>query len=299
VAFDGLIAVGMPLSIDLSCCPHSERLLTALSKADATVALALLDQSKLSVKSGKFKATINCILPGEFYAPQPDPQKCTISDVIKEGLDMLIHLVKDKADRVIECSFLFEKNSLFACNGHVAYEYWHGLDLPYFVLPKHTAKAIIGSSAKLTGFGCSDTSVTFYFDNGAWLKSQCFEDKWPDVGRVFGLPKDAFAVPPTMFEAFKSIEAFCDEDDPAVYFYDGLVGSQPRKELGATFEIDGLPDGSCFNIDYMLGVNGLNVETMKFENYKVHFFGERTRATIMARKWPKPADGNMDDDVPF
>ncbi len=88
-AFNGTIAAGAIIEEDLHCAPHAKTFLNALQKCGENYSLTQLDQSKLSIKSGPFKAIIPCIDPTLLYFPTPDANVAPIDDSFKSSLQLI------------------------------------------------------------------------------------------------------------------------------------------------------------------------------------------------------------------
>jgi hypothetical protein len=295
-ATDGTLTAGHPVEEELALCPHTGRLIDALNKAGTTLALTENENGTLLVKGDKIRATVPCI-PGEDI-PQvmPDPRIATIDDRIKEGFAKLLPLIKLEAERVIEVSILLRANTMVSCNGTVIFEYWHGIDLPPgLVIPKSFAAAIAACPKKLEGFGFSAKSVTFYFDDGAWYKSQLFGEEWPDVERLFDYPTYPAAVPEGLFEAVKAIESF--SKDGGVHFHEEKLKTTYDNYqdtggplYGATYDVPGLQAGHSFTAKLLRLIEPVCAQIDYTSNDDRAFFvdGGMLRGSIMKRSQAAP-----------
>jgi hypothetical protein len=313
VGFDGTLAVGHPITEDIEAVPHSGKLLKALERADESVSVTLNDATRISVKSGKFRAVIDCLQIGEFYSPQPDAPICDITDALKTGFETITHIISDAAEKVHLASVLVEYGSMSTTDSRIGLQYWHGLNLPYMVLPKAAAVAITKTKKPLVKFGFSGRSATFFFEGGAWIRTQLFEDKWPDIGAILDAPSSAGPVPPSLWAGVRAVAPFCDprDDNRGVYFHDSAVSSHGSQAQGAVYEVDGLTHGSCFNSELLLKIEPI-VKTIDFttDRNAAYFFGDNVRGKIMGIRWdqpriPTPAEiaqnraDRMEDDFPF
>jgi hypothetical protein len=225
IATDGLITVGHPIQTDLRAFPHSGKLLAALKRCDSTVALTMLDENRMTVKSGKFKATLQCLPAGEFYADQADPAIAQCTNDIRDGFAAIGHIPKEDAEKVSFGSILLNAGTMAATNGVVLLEYWHGNDFPpNVVLPIKTAKAVIGAGKNLSKFGFGGSSVTFYFEDGSWVRSALFADQWPAYGPILDRGSNPWPTPPGFFDAVRALVPFL-ADNGAVFFNAGALAS--------------------------------------------------------------------------
>jgi hypothetical protein len=251
IAFDGSIAAAHPIEADIAVCPHLKRLKEAVGRAGAALTLSAQENGRLTVAGEKARFVVPC-LPGSALPPvMPDPQIAVLNDQLKVALAQTLTLAKDEAERVFECSVLLRANSVVGCNGNLAIEAWHGIDLPPGLgIPHKAAKIIAKQSASLTGFGFDwGRSATFYFENGAWIKTQLMEEAWPDIDRVLNLPVYFSPCPEDLFEGLEAILSF--SEDNGVHFHtDKLKTTYGETEAGAlagaAYDVPGLIAGSSF-----------------------------------------------------
>ena len=59
--YNGMLALCSPLPFDIACKPKADSLVKAIANCAETVQLSLTPAGRLSIKSGKFKAFIDCI----------------------------------------------------------------------------------------------------------------------------------------------------------------------------------------------------------------------------------------------
>lgn len=249
VAFNGQVSAGHPIVEELDCCPHYERTKIALGKCGKSLALTQTPTGKLSIKGEKINALVDG-LPAE-NMPQvwPDPSCAVISDVLKEAFRVTGVLASEAAFEVVTASLLLEANVVTGTNKQSMLQFWHGIDLPpKMVIPKIFAAAVAKQVQPLTGFGFTwdnergcVTSVTFWFDNGAWIKTQTYLDRWPDVDRILNVPSNPMPVPANFFEAIAVISEF--NEDGYVTIGDNRIQSHRSDKEGAYYEVPGLQPG--------------------------------------------------------
>jgi hypothetical protein len=304
MATNGTMGAGHLIEEEFALCPHIGRLIDAINKAGATLAMTARDNGTLLIAGEKLKAIVPCV-PGETLSPvSPDPQCAVVDDRIKEGFGKLLPLLKAEAERVVEVSILLRNNSMFACNGSVIFEYWHGIDLPPWglALPKAFVAAIAKQTKKLTGFGFSDRSVTFFFEDGAWIKSQLFNaSEWPNVDALFETEAYPAPVPEGLFEGLRAIESF--SEDGAVHFHEGKLkttydnyrGEADGPVYGASYEVPGLQAGHSFTAKLLRLIEPVCTSIdYTTKDDRAFFGGDMLRGVIMKRytpaHYPTPED---------
>ena len=204
MTFDGIIAAGHPVEEDLDCNPNTRQLLEAIAKCGKSLAITQTQGGRLSIKGDNLRALINCLPEDGLPQVEPDPNIAVIDDRIKRAFECVGSLVTEAGSSMVEAAILLQANSAVATDRVVAMEFWHGIDLPpNLVLPKLFAQAVLKTNKALSGFGFSDRSVTFWFEDGAWLKTQRYSDEYPGqtIQGFFNCEMFPGAVPEGMFEA--------------------------------------------------------------------------------------------------
>lgn len=255
-AFNGTIGAGAIIDEDLHCAPHAKTFLNALTKCGENYSLTQLDQSKLSIKSGPFKAIIPCIDPRLLYFPIPDANVAPIDDNFKKSLELIEKIKPENGQRVITSnyrlpilSFLLNGQSVIATDGKIFVEAWHGLNLPTNIpIPKAIIPVLL-SAKKLTGFGVSQSTVTFYLEDNSFIRSQLYAEGWPDISSVMERQSSPIPVPKDFFKGLDAVKDF--SRNGFVYFNDGKLNSHPEREAGAEYEIPELKFGPVYSVKYL------------------------------------------------
>jgi len=248
-AFNGTLGAGAMIEEELYCAPHTKTFLNALAKCGENYSLTQVDQSKLSIKSGPFKATIPCIDPALLYFPTPDINVAPIDDKLKDALTLIEKIKPENGQRVITLSFLMNGASVIATDGKMLVEAWHGLNLPTNVpIPKAVIPVLL-SSKKLIGFGLSSSTATFYLEDNSFIRTQLYAESWPDISSVMERPSSPIAIPKDFFKGFDTVKDF--SRNGFVYFKEGKLNSHPESEAGAEFEIPELKFGPVYSIKYL------------------------------------------------
>lgn len=280
VAFDGVLTIGTKIEEDVTACPKTADLLAALQKCGQTVAISQLNEFVLSIRSEKFKASINCIKFEDMPLSFPDPPIAAISNELRAGFEACAWLAQEGAQDAFCACLLLQANSVVATNRAVLLEYWHGIDLPPgLLIPKAAAVALSKIGKNLSRFGYSDTSATFYFDDESFLKTQLFKDRYPQYqkiyeqrqGDVWPLPADFFA----------GVEAVADFSDSKFVFLRGdKIQSHEHEEQGATYDIKGIPQRMSFNHEYLRAL-APHFKNVVFTQKAAYFQNEKVRGALM------------------
>jgi hypothetical protein len=288
IAFNGIIAAGAPIENDLYCHPHTLLMVEALSKCDEGYSFTQLDNGRLSIKSGKFKAIVPCLDPNLMQDAQPDPMIVPITNRFKEAIEAVGVLASENAQHVLTASILMNGQSVISTNRLMLFEYWHGLDLPPNIpLPKQFVLALVKQKKNLIGFGFSNSSATFHFEDGYWLRTQLYSDTWPDVSRILNIEANLWAIDPQFFKALEAIAPFSETGN--VYSDTNLLMSHPEN-TGASHECNGIPKGFIYPIKQLTMMKGY-VKTIDFmaqglsgASYMLKFEGDAMRGIISGRE---------------
>jgi len=300
IAFDGILTIGHPIDEDLEACPNTLQFIEALSKASDELSIVQLSAETLVVSSGVFRALVPCTNPEYLLKSEPDPICAKIDDRIKTALAAVHGLATESAPNATYAAVLLQANTAVATNGACLVESWHGIDLPPgMLLPKAAAVAISKSNLPLVEFGYSNSSATFYFENGSYIKTQLYEEKYPNYLMLLNVPDlNPWALPVDFFKAIKSIEAFSPNGN--LFFKEGAVFSNFSKETASTYKVEGLPEGMGFSVKALTAIEKL-MKKAHFapEQNKVYFFGEGTRGILMGLDISEPVPIDEIDDIPF
>jgi hypothetical protein len=259
ICYSRVFSAGHPIEEDLDICPNLERVKLALSKTGKTLTIAKTPGGQLSISGEKFRALVPSIAVSEMPTIQPDPPCAVIDDRIKQAFKVCGLLASENAEKVHEASLLLEAYVCTGTNGVAMLQFMHGIDLPpNIIISKAFAAAVAKVEYALTGFGFSwnndlnkPGTVTFWFDNGSWIKCNCYSDKWPDIEPILSAPNSPVAVPAGLFEAVEAVEKFSDEKEASVFFTENKVQSHYSNDAGASYDVKGLPGGKRFRAKLM------------------------------------------------
>jgi hypothetical protein len=254
------IAVGYPIEEDLEIYPHLEKLKAALSKAGSTLAITVTPKGSLSVKGDKLTALVNCLPACDFPFVVPDAKIAVVDDRLKIAFAACGSMASESASSVMFASLKLDP---WVCTAILSddtsaigiLQVMHGLDVPPdTILPKAFTEAVCKADSPLTGLGLTwsnemgrATSVTLWFENGAWIKTQCYSDRWTEITHVTDAANYPVEVPAGLFDACAAIATFSEDSErPNVFFATDKVMSHNTSEVGAQYEVKGLVEGKRF-----------------------------------------------------
>jgi len=327
LATDGGISAGCKIEDTLQASPHTRRLSAALKKCQGSIAIVQLSNAQLRVKAGKFSATIPCVDSADMPTIYPDAKIAVLSNAIKAGFAACAPIINESAPEAYKAALLLQANTIVGCNGHLLLEYWHGIDLPPgIMIPKAAAVAIANCEKNLTGFGFTDRSATFHFEDDSFIKTALFNNDYPNFNQIIEKPSNPWPVPADFFIGLDHVLEFAENGH--IFFDNNLMKSSKIESLGANYQVDGLTGGMGFNGKYLKIVQKEFIKAAFIpDDAVVFFFSDNARGMLkglMIEKEkrfdnvgvdPKPKyflpnadkvskalanfDSDLDDDIPF
>lgn len=284
--YNGTIALCSPIPFDIACKPKGETLVRAISNCSDTVSLSLTPTGKLSIRSGKFRALIDCI-DGETPHVRPTGERCEVNGpALLAGLRAVEPFIGNDAAKPWSNGVLLSGPSVFATNNVVLVEYWAQQTLPVVVnLPRAAVRELLRIGEAPAYAQWDDSSVTFHYENNAWMRTQLLEANWPDLGRILNTPANPTPIDAGLFEALHAVKTFADKL-AKVYIGDGQVTtSLDAAGSGGTYALESATHKSVFNIDMLLLLEGV-AQQADFTTYPKPclFYGESLRGAIIGMR---------------
>lgn len=276
--YNGVISLCSPIPFDLECQPDANSLIKAISNCEDEISLTLTKGGKLSIKSGPYKALINCF-PEEVVNIRPEGDNLKVDgekflDVCKK----LEQVIGDDASRKWSNGILFLGNSAFATNNVILTEYWTGFNIHRPInIPRVAVKEINRINKPVEKIMIADNSATFFFEGDRWLRTQVLEVNWPDLTKIINVDiVQESLIDEKMFKALEKIKPFLDKSG-RVYLRDGKISSHNNDEEGSSFELEGFTAKGCYQAHMLELLQGIS-------------------KTIDWTRYPKPCpfqDGNL------
>ena len=253
VVFSSQISAGHPIDEELNLIPNLAMLRAGIARCGKSLVITETNTNGLSIKGDKLRAVVPCsieVMP----EVQPDPPVIEGDfNILKEAFKVCGTLASEAGEKVYLASLLLNPNTCTGTNGSAIMQYWHGINMPAgTVISKLFAAAVVKQSKDITGIGANYnselgfcTSFTVWFKGGAWLKTQCYQDRWPDIATVLDKQIELVKTPEGLFEGIDATLAFADSK--AVYFAEGYINSHDNPALGAQYQVEGLTSGKTFD----------------------------------------------------
>lgn len=283
--YNGTLALCSPIPLDIECTPKAEPMVRAIGNCDDTVAMTLTPAGRLSIKSGAFKAFVDCV---EGDTPHVDPEG-EFFDM--DGVALLTALktvwpfVGDDASRPWTNGVLLRGQSAFATNNVTLVEYWIGSAFPHSVnIPRAAIKEMLRIDEAPIKAQMAENSITFHYLDGRWIRTQLYTTDWPDLAKVLDKPCTPVPMDERLFGALTKIKSFVDKNG-RVLIGGGRVRTHDDDNIGATVEIPDLQWDGIFNIEMLKLLEGV-VTTIDWSAYPAPclFYGDRLRGAIVGMR---------------
>lgn len=283
--YNGTLALSTPIPFDIDCKPKAVPLIKAIQNCNETIQLSITKAGRLSIKSGPFKAFIECV-PDEdtpHVMPEGDPFELD-GEAFLNACKAVSPFIGNDASRPWSTGVLLFQKSAFATNNVILVEAWIGSQFPFTCnIPKAAIDEILRINEPPL-YGQSDrNSITFHFSGERWVRSVLLDIAWPNVYKVLERENNAVPFEETFFDGLETLRPFVNKLG-AVHFEPDRMCTSLTEGEGATFE---LPLGvvGCYNIEMLRLLKGA-AEKIDFASYPAPcmFFGNNLRGAISGMK---------------
>lgn len=284
-SFNGTLALCTPIALDLECTPKAVPLVKAIQNCEETVSLSLTPTGKLSVKSGSFRALIECV---QEETPHVVPEGVMVpvdGESLLKAFKVLAPLIGDDASRPWSNGILLKGESAFATNNIIVAEYWVGSEFPLMCnVPRMAVREMLRIGEAPEYVQSTDTSITFHYEGGRWIRTALYETSWPDLSRVLDVTSDPVPIDPKLFEGIEKLKPFVDPMGK-IFFKDSGLATHLEPGEGAAFGIEGFMYEGAYQISMLSLLNGI-ANSADFTAYPkpCQFFGERLRGAIVGMR---------------
>jgi hypothetical protein len=249
IMFDGVVAAGHPIPADIAGYPHAKLLAEALDNTDKTFTLTVHDNGNFEIGSDKYSALVPALEYSQVIPTFPDNQQVPIRspDLFLAAMNNALKVTVETGDVVLYSSVRFTGGSIMGTNGAAMLETRVEDQLPEIIVPRQFVASVVKAAATLKpiGMGLSNdwTSFTVWFENGAWLRTNLYDnDTWPtDALDLFyqainASRPDMQPLDPKLWAAINAVLPFTDTDQ-RVIIRPGIVRTHPDRHHGAALEV--------------------------------------------------------------
>lgn len=239
--FNGTLAISTPTDLAVTATPKALPFVKAVEKVpdDEEVVLNLTAAGRLSVKAGRFRAYVECHADDEtFPRVTPDGEYAELPPGLLPVLKKIAPFMAIDATRPWAMGVLLNGQSAFATNNIVLVEHWLPIVFPSpLILPSEAIKEMVRIGTDPVGIQVGATSVTFHYQNGAWLRTNLIIGEWPDLAKVLNVDCDCQPFPPDYFTELRRLDAFAGKEN-RIYLRGGIIATSAHEGDGALVELD-------------------------------------------------------------
>lgn len=285
-AYNGIIALSSPIAFNIDCKPKAIPLVKAISKCEETVSMSMTPGGKLRIVSGPFRALIECSdEPSSLATPEGEPVAIN-GPALLQAFKSLTPFIGNDASRPWSNGVLLKGSSAFATNNVTLCEYWVGTQFRRSAnIPSACIAEICRINEPPVYALMSENSMTFYYDEHRWIKSQLYAvDDWPDLDRVLNVPHNAVPINEEIFTASEVIKDFTDKLG-RLYFTEGVVRTHEDESLGASYALPGSTMQGIYQREMLMLLKD-RAKKVDFSTYPrpCLFFGDVIRGAIIGMK---------------
>lgn len=285
-SFNGTLAICSPIPIDINCKPKALTLVKAIAQCKETATMAMTPAGRLSIKSGKFRALIECVEESPIHVlPEGDILEIN-GTVLLECFKILEPFVGDDASRPWSNGILLQGASAFATCNVVLIERWLGVNFPkVVVIPLAAVREVLRVGEPPTHAQCTENSFTFHYSDGRWIRTQLLDHTaWPALDKILTRTSNPVPLVDAMFDGLATIKPFADKE-LRVYFNGSTMSTHTTDEEGARMEVEDMDMNGVYAIDMVQLLQGV-AKTADFTAYPgpCAFFGDMIRGVIIGRK---------------
>ena len=285
-SYNGIMALCTPIPLDIDCTPKAETLVKAIGHCDDTVTLSITPTGRLSVRSGSFKALVDCVQEETPHVlPEGELVSINGEDLLK-AFDTIYPFIGDDASRPWTNGVLLDGQSAFATNNVTLIQYWVGTEFPKTCnIPRACIKEMLRIGEPPTGAQIAESSITFHYSEGRWIRTQLFSTEWPDINKILNIEsKSMLPMDDRIFMGLEKIKPFVDKTG-RVFMKCGYLSTSHVPDEGAEYYVPDMQEEGIFNIEMLQILKGV-VSTIDFSLYPkpCPFMGERLRGVIVGMR---------------
>lgn len=283
--YNGTLALCSPIPFDIECKPKAEPLVRAIANCDDTVSLSLTPAKRLSVRSGSFKAFVDCI-EGETPHAEPEGRVVEINGAaLLQAMKTVYPFVGEDASRPWGTGALLRGPSVFATNNVSLIEFWTGIDFPVLVnIPRAAIKEIVRIDEPPTLAQVAENSFTLHYADGRWLRTQLLPTDWPDLSKILDVPSNQKPIDPALYTGLDVLRPFVDKMG-RIEFGESGISTHGAGDEGASYALESGPQRGTYNVEILRLLRDV-ADTADFDQYPKPciFVGNCLRGALMGMR---------------
>ncbi len=283
--FNGSLALSSPIELDLDVSPKAIPFVKAIMACKSTTAMHITPAGRLGIKAGKFKAFVECTPDENYPNVKPEGEIIEIKNSFIDILKKLQPFMAEDASRPWAKGILLKGQSAYVTNNIIIIEAWMEAPFPIDVnIPASAIKELVRIKEEPTHIQIDERSASFLYEDGRWLRTNLNSMEWPDITPVLNRECNPKPLSEEFFEAIIDVSPFAEETN-RVMFKDGAICTHKDEGLGASVQVDGLPEEGAFNFKYLAKLEGL-ADKIDLTLYPTPciFYGHNLRGAIIGMR---------------
>ena len=280
-SYNGRIALSSPIEFDIDCNPKAFPLIKAIGACEDQIKLSMTTAGKLAIKSGRFKANIDCIEDASLLGVVPEGMEYNFEfSKLIEGFEKIAKFIGTDASRPWSNGILLHGQSIYATNNVCLVECWIGENLPTINIPQQAITEILRIKLIPINLRVSDTSASFIYSDDCWLRTQLLGANWPDIQRIINVDSSPIPIAPEFLKSVVKLKPFLSEDKQ-IHITPGLISTHENSQEGTSIEFD-IQFSGIYNFD-MLALLDNTMVSADFTTFPkpALFFGDNLRGAIV------------------
>lgn len=258
MGFNGHLALCSPIDLDIEACPKASTFTKAVLSCGDKTSLSLTPTGRLAIKSGGFKAYIECI-PDLGFTTYPVGEAYAAPDNLLEALRVAVPFIGQDASRLWSMAVHLEDSTLYVTNNIIAMRVYTGMTTPPLTIPHNAVRELLRINEKPTAIQTDQSSLTFWYADNKWMRCQLVEQQWPvaQLGKILDdTAGDLQDIPENFYDGLEKLKPFVTEGS-RISFCGNHIATHDGEGLGATYDLEGLPTGVAYSRDQLALLNGV------------------------------------------
>lgn len=281
-SYNGMLSLCSPIPIDLEAAPQAVPFVKAIEACTDTVSLHMTKANRLAIKSGNFKAFIECLDNNDVIELGPAGDYLSVGGEFIHAVRKLYPFIAEDASRQWARGILFKGQSLFATNNVCIVEHWLPFVFPVEAnVPQEAIRELLRINEEPIGLQISDNSITFHFENNRWMSTQVYTTAWPDIAAILNREANAQVPPAGFFDALDKLMPFAD-DMCRAYLFPDRIATSPEEKTGSSVAIGAVAKDCVFSMKQLLRLGSI-VKKIDLSLYPTPciFYGDNIRGAIV------------------
>lgn len=280
-----LLTYRSPIPMNIDCNPNATDFKSAVSKCSDTPIFSLTSTGNVKITSGPFKAIVNCSTGISVISDYPTGTTFELDGAtLRKALKVILPFVSTVAsnDRVWANGVLLRAGHCYATNNVILIQHETGMTFPISsLIPLRAIVSMLKIDGDPIKMQVDTDSVTFHYDDGKWLKSRLYVQKWDSrIFEMFNFTESLPSVDPRIFKAVSMVKSDTDNYS-AVYFNGKGVSSSDNTDSGLDYTISDFNCTGVYNA-HMMGLLDGVASHVDLSAYPEHakFYGENLKGII-------------------